>query len=207
MLTFDEPSHTYRHGGDLVPSVTQILGMMTDLSCIRESILEYAKTRGHGVHLGCELYDQDDLDWDSVGAELRPYIDAWADFRAKTGFVPIQIEQRVFHPHLRYAGTLDRSGIFQGELSIIDIKAVASMYPTTGMQTAAYAEAIHAGDPKAPKHTGRYAVQLLRTGKWKLHTYRDRTDWPVFVSALTLMNWAHRNNHKVAYEPAVKERA
>lgn len=201
MLTFDEASHAYHWNGMRVPSVTQILGAMTDLSAIPEANLNFARDRGHAVHYACELFDQDDLDWSSLDVRLVPYVEAWVDFRTKTGFVPTGIEEKVFHPGLRYAGTLDRRGIIEGEPSILDIKAVAAMYPTTGMQTAAYAEALNAGGAVSEKHTGRYGIQLLKTGKWKLNHYKDATDWPTFVSALTLINWANRNKQRIAYEP------
>lgn len=202
MLTFDEAAHVYHWNGVRVPSVTQVLGMMTDLSAIPEGNLNFARDRGHAVHYACELFDQDNLDWDSLDERLVPYVEAWADFRAKTGFVPTGIEERVFHPALRYAGTLDRRGIIDGEPSILDIKAVAAMYPTTGMQTAAYAAAWNAANQSTPdKMTGRYGIQLLKTGKWKLNHYKDATDWPTFVSALTLIGWADRNKTRISYDP------
>lgn len=200
MLTFDEASHAYHWNGARVPSVTQILGALTDLSAIPEANLNFARDRGHAVHYACELFDQDNLDWSSLDVRLVPYVEAWADFRVKTGFIPTGIEERVFHPGLRYAGTLDRRGIIEGQPSILDIKAVAAMYPTTGMQTAAYAEALNAGGT-VEKHTGRYGIQLLKTGKWKLNHYKDATDWPTFVSALTLINWANRNKQRIEYVP------
>lgn len=201
MLVFDEASHTYHWNGIRVPSVTQILGAMTDLSGIPGARLEFARDRGHAVHYACELFDQDDLDWSTLDPRLVPYVEGWADFRAKTGFIPTGIEEKVFHPGLRYAGTLDRRGVIDGQPSVLDIKAVAKMYPTTGMQTAAYAEALNAGTPGIEKHTGRYGIQLLPSGKWKLNHYSEVTDWPTFVSALTLINWANKNKQRIEYVP------
>lgn len=203
-LRFDPASHTYWMGDRRVPSVTQILGIMTDLEDIkrmRPGVIEHAADRGDAAHYGCELFDKGILDWDTVDEEIRPYIEAWADFRAKTGFEPDRIEAKVFHPGLIYAGTLDRTGTYEGEHALVDIKCVAAMYPTTGPQTAAYAEAIHAAEPATPKLTARYAVQLQPDGKWKLHPYRERSDFSVFVAARTLMGWADKNQQAIAYNP------
>lgn len=202
MLRFDEATHTYWLGDAKVPSVTSILKPMTDLDGIPPAILAYAADRGTAVHFGCELYDTDNLDWDSLDTELVPYIEAWAEFRAVTGFKPQLIESRVFHPGLFYAGTLDRTGVVEGELAILDIKTSKTMYPTVGMQLAAYAEALHASNPESQKHTARYAVQLKDDGTWKLHPYTDKADWPTFVALKTIVGWADKNKTRINYEPA-----
>lgn len=201
MIRFDEDTHTYWLGNAKVPSVTQVLSPLVDLSAIPPAILQYAADRGTAVHYGCELYDQDNLDWDSLDAELVPYIEAWAEFRAVMGFKPERIESRVFHPGLFYAGTLDRTGVLEGQRSIIDIKTSKTMYPTVGMQLAAYGEAIHAQEPETPKHTGRYAVQLKEDGTWKLHPYTDKADWPTFVALKTIVGWADKNQQRISYDP------
>lgn len=203
-LRFDAETHTYWHGEHRVPSVTQVLGAMTDLDEIRRlrpGVIEHASERGDAVHYGCELYDQGRLDWDTVGDEIRPYIEAWVKFRAETGFVPDAIEERVFHPVHKYAGTLDRRGTLHGVPSIVDIKCVAAMYPTTGLQTAAYAKAIEAAAPGTPQFA-RAAVQLLPTGQYKLHVYADRADWPTFLGMLNIIRWADKNKQRLLYEPA-----
>lgn len=201
MLTFDADTHTYRLGDAVVPSVTTILKAVTDLDGINPHILAYAADRGTAVHYACELYDLDDLDWSSLSDELVPYVEAWVDFRASTGFKPERIESRVFHPGLFYAGTLDRTGVLYDERSVIDIKTTATMYPWVGLQTAAYQEALHASEPEAPRHTKRYAVQLKNDGKWKLHEYKDPTDWPTFIALCTVLNWSNKHKARISYVP------
>lgn len=201
MLSFDADTHTYWLGDAKVPSVTTILKAVSDLDAIPPAILAHAAERGTAVHLGCELYDNDDLDWDSVSEELVPYIEAWVDFRATTGFKPILVESRVFHSGLFYAGTLDRTGVLYGDLAVVDIKTTATMYPWVGMQLAAYQEALHVSMPDEPKHTKRYAVQLKDDGRWKLHEYKEPTDWPTFVALRTLVNWSNKHKTRISYEP------
>lgn len=200
-LIFDEATHTYTMNGVRVPGVTTILSPLVDLSSIPARILKHAADRGTAVHYGTELYDEDNLDWDSLTPELLPYIEAWVDFRASTGFKPQRIEERIFHPGLFYAGTLDRTGYIDGELAVLDIKTSKTLYPTVGMQLAAYAEAMNASNPTAEKHTGRYAVQLKSDGTWKLQRYTDKSDWSVFVALRTLVGWADTNKTGIKYEP------
>ena len=202
MIRFDEATHTYWKGVERVPSVTQILAPLVDFSGIRMSVIERASERGRAVHYGTELYDQDNLDWDSLSPELRPYIEAWAEFRAKTLFVPMLIEKRVFHPGLMYAGTLDRAGLFDGELSVGDVKSSVTLYPTVSLQTVAYAEALNAENPTLPRHTGRFAVQLKRDGKYVLKRYTDKTDWPTFIALKTMTRWADLNQARISYDPS-----
>jgi hypothetical protein len=200
MLHFDPATHTYTHGGERIPSVTQILDMISDLDSIPSHILKHAAARGDAVHFACELHDRDDLAWETLEAELVPYVEAWIKFRQQTGFVPDKIEHRMFHPALRYAGTLDRTGTMGGKHVLIDLKAVVAVYPTTGPQLAAYEQLLKATEPDCPP-LERFAVQLKKDGNYKLHPYADRADYSVFVSALTLWKWANRNRQRVHYEP------
>jgi hypothetical protein len=201
VIRFDEASHTYWKGERRVPSVTQILAPMTSFEGIRPEVLDHARLRGQAVHYGCELFDQDNLDWGSVSAEQRPYIEAWALFRQQTGFVPDLIEERVFHPALEYAGTLDRAGWMDGKYVLADIKCVAAMSACTGPQTAAYAQALKAGRPDHPEVQERYAIQLQPTGRYKLHSYPERTDFSVFISMRTIIGWADKNQQRISYDP------
>lgn len=201
MLHFDADTHTYTIGGERLPSVTQVLEIITDLEGIPFRHLEYARGRGDAVHYACELHDQNDLDESTLEAELAPYVEAWIKFKRQTGFVVDKIEHRMFHPALLYAGTLDRTGTLDGRPAIVDIKAVAKVYPTTGPQTAAYEALLKATEPDGPKEYDRYSVQLCKNGTYKLHPYRDRADYSVFVSALTLWKWANRNQQRISYQP------
>lgn len=201
MLQFDAESHSYTIGQERLPSVTQVLDMISDLDSIPKHKLKYAAERGDAVHFGCELHDRDQLDWDTVDPELVPYIEAWIKFRRQTGFVPDKIEHRMFHPILRFAGTLDRTGILYDKPTVLDIKAVVKTYPTTGPQVAAYEALLKATEPDGPKTYERYAVQLCKDGTYRLHHYEDRADYSVFISALTLWKWANRNQQRISYDP------
>jgi hypothetical protein len=192
---FDADTHTYWLGERKVPGVTSILAPLVDFSFIKAEVLARKAALGQAVHFACELMDQDDLDWSTVPAELLPYVESYAQFKVDTGFVPHAIERKVFHPTHFYAGTLDGTGLIYGEPALLDRKCVAQLSPATGVQTAAYLEALKAeGDTfEHPMPKKRFAIQLRPDGKYRLKEYREPTDWPTFLALKTVLSWNQRN--------------
>lgn len=189
-LIFDEAEHIYTVGAQRVPSVTQILSPLVDFSMVPKAVLERAQQLGTAVHRATELFDLDDLDEDSLSDELLPFLTAWRKFRAETGFVPELIEQRFHHPALRFAGTLDRTGLMNGRRVLIDIKKMLTLGPVVGIQTAAYAELCRVHGHVVQD---RYGLGLRKDGSYRLVPFTDKGDWPVFLSLLTIRNY--RDKH------------
>lgn len=194
-LHFDAPTHTYRLNGRRVPSVTQITGTIAPLVGIPREVLEAKADLGTAVHLATEYHDQDDLDWDGLPDIVRPYLEAYARFRAETGFIPTRIEARVSNPTFAYAGTLDRIGTFARLKGVrttapclVDLKATYRIAPIYGVQTALYAAA---ASPK--KALLRFALQLKPDATYRLEQFADPSDLSVGLAALTLMNWRERH--------------
>lgn len=191
VLTFDEATHTYRFGGQVVPGVTSILAPLTGYDSVPASVLEAAANFGKAVHKACELDDLGELDEAALDPALVPYLQAWRQFSADHAVVWHEIEQPVYHPTLRYAGTPDRIGIVRGMDAVVDIKSTADLYPSVGPQLAAYA---NANRSRLSAHVmQRIAVQLKADGTYRKKTYTDTADFPVFCSLLTLRNWCQRN--------------
>jgi len=190
MLTFDAAAHRYYWDGQPVPGVTTILQPLTDFGAVSEEVLRAASEFGTAVHLACELSDKKTLDFKQLDEHLVPYLEAWHKF---SGDYEVQwngIEERVFHPKLRYAGTLDRRGIVRGRRAYVDIKSSVQLYPSVGPQLAAYARA---DDEVMGGAALRMAVQLRPDGTYHAKTYTDPSDWPVFASLLTLRSWCARH--------------
>lgn len=198
-LRFDAERHEYWLGDQRIPGVTEILGGLTDLDGIQQATLDRAARRGQAAHRATELFDAGTLDYDTLAPALAPYLEAWRRFRDDTEFVPEHIELRVFHPALRYAGTLDRIGVMRDDRWLIDIKTTTNVYPAVGPQTAAYAEAARAQGTDPGKRRG--VVRLQKDGHYKLHECRDTSDFAVFCSIKTLAAWASRNKTRVHYAP------
>lgn len=192
-LTFNAERHEYRHNGSVVPSVTQVLGPLYDWSMVKEELLRLAAERGDAVHTATELDDLGDLDESSVDPAIAGYLEAWRKFRADTGFVPDLIEQRVYHPLHRYAGTLDRGGMLGKRYALIDIKTSSQLHPATAIQTAGYAAA-HLARGGRPFQT-RHAVKLQADGRYSLSpSYTDQAgDFAVFLSLLTVARYREQH--------------
>jgi hypothetical protein len=203
-LTFEPEQHVYQVDGATVPSVTQVLSgfsQLIDYSSVPAFQLEFAAGRGTAAHKATELYDLGDLDEEGTREDdeqrtdhirLMPYVDAWKQFRADTGFEPSIIEQRMYHSLYGYAGTVDRIGVLYGELAVVEIKTTAKLWPATAIQVAAYQEAFNHGKTAKERAKRRYAVQLRPDGTYRLEQYEDPADWSCFLALLTLQNWNRR---------------
>ena len=190
-LTFNEAEHRYFYGEMELPSVTTALSVITDFSMVQPQVLERARVRGVAAHRATELDDLGTLDESSLSPVLVPYLDAWRLFRLQTGFIPDNIEERVFSLKHLYAGTLDRVGTLEKRFAkrvLIDIKARAVMTDDTGPQLAAYAQAwLDMTGEDLMDH--RYSVQLKPDGKYKLHHYQNVSDLGAFLGCLAVFNW------------------
>jgi hypothetical protein len=198
MLEFNEELHEYFLDGSRIPHVTQVTDLLTDYAAIPRATMEAAADRGTAVHLATQLWDDDDLDMDSLPDAVTPYVEAWAKFRRETGFVPAHIEYRVFSKTYRYAGTLDRTGIFTQmkgvkttEPVLLDLKATYKIMAAVGPQTAGYLQAYREQVDAQIKR--RFAVQLKADGTYRLEEFADPSDWSVFLSGLTILNWRQRH--------------
>lgn len=186
-IDFDADTHTYRVGGEVWPSVTQILAPLNDLSMVDPDVLARAAAFGSHVHEACHLDNMGVLDYDALDPALRPYVDAWRQFLADTRAVVISSECRIAHPKLRYVGTLDTAALIRKKPTIIDIKSGSVVPRTVGPQTAAYADAY-----VGPRIKDRLCVHL-NGGTYKVHPLREPTDLSIFRSALNLHYWRQKN--------------
>lgn len=189
-LTFDCATHTYRDNGAVIPGVTSLLAPLIDYSMVREEVLAMAAERGSAVHYATQLYDENNLDEDSIDIRILGYLNAWKRFRDDQQFEPYWIEKPLGHPVHRFGGTPDRFGRMKGERTALDIKTVSKLMPATAVQTAAYQELGRIND--MPTEC-RVAVQLKADGTYRMETYRSRDDWPTFLSLLTVHNWKTRH--------------
>jgi hypothetical protein len=191
-LRFEPEGHRYFLGSQQLPSVTQVLSMLDKFEGVPLDVLEAARQFGSHVHMACDLDNKGVLDEDALDPALRAYLECWRRFRAESGFVLLSSEERLVHPQLRVAGTLDDSGLMSNELSIIDIKS--GMVPrTVGYQTAAYLEMYALKHGKRPRR--RYCVQLnpeFALG-YKLHRLSKTTDYHMFVSCLNVWHDINSN--------------
>ncbi len=194
MLSFEPSTHTYRFDGELVPSVTQVLAPISSYAGIPRNILDTAAARGTYIHQCCEMLLWETLDWDSVMPEYAEYVRAFERFLLESGVEVELPEERVYHPGLRYAGTVDlvcrlpkRKKLRR---AIVDYKTSLKLMPSVGPQVAAYQEAQNASQPKGEeKVLDRYGLHLKKDGTYVLEPYESPNDMNVFRSCLVIHNF------------------
>lgn len=191
-LQFDEDRHIYTRNGKVLPSVTQIIAPIIEYpDAISEEVMAHAKLRGQAVHKACEIIDLGMEIDGPLDEQIEPYVDAWRLFVKEKGAIITHTEQRLHHPTMHYAGTLDARAQIDGEEWLIDRKAITTLHPAIGVQLAGY-------EGMLGKKMRRAAVQLKPDGRYVFREYNAKSDWPVFVSLLTIHNW-RLNNGKHAH--------
>lgn len=188
LLTFDAATHTYRFMGDVVPGVTSILQPLVDFSGVPKHVLDAKRDLGKRVHEACHYFDEDDLDEESVEADVEPYLKAWQRFIRESGARVVVAEQPVFEPMQMYAGTLDAVIEYRGERYIIDRKTSVATPISTGPQTAAYQRAL--GDTSI---TRRAAVRLRADGTYRFDPLNGADDWSCFAGCLALHRFKEKH--------------
>lgn len=182
-LEFDEASHTYRHQGRLIPSVTEILRPLTDFSGADPVKLEAGRRRGTAVHRVIELDNRGELDEESVDGEYLPRLNQWRLFIRESGFVVTGSEQRVHHRSFGYAGTVDVIGLWQNTTWVLDVKT-GRIPKSAGPQLAAYQMALE------PKPRRRLCVQIS-DNSYQLQECKGLSDFALFQSCLNI--WRFKN--------------
>lgn len=169
-LTFDDRlgAHTYRYNGVEIPSVSSLL------KPIQPDYGFASSETGTRVHKLLEAVDKGTI---RQGGELRGYVEGWVAFKRHTGYRSSHVETMVYHPTLRYAGTVDRIGTINGAPCVLDIKT-GQPDRWHGVQLAAYEEAAR-GD-LFEGTACRIGVYLSADATFKVVRYQETSD----VSAL-----------------------
>lgn len=191
-LEFDEVAHRYRLDGAHVPGVTRVLGPLYDFAGVAPGVLEHKRQVGEALHLAIELDLREELDPVSIDAEIAGYFEGWLRFRREKRFECFLSERRVASKKYRYAGTLDLAGLIDGVEAVFDAKVTAALHPAVALQTAAYLNAASEMG-LVRSNARRYALRLKPEGSYVLDQHRDRNDFAVFLSCLSVHNWRVRH--------------
>jgi hypothetical protein len=184
---FNPIGHVYTHEGRVVPSVTQVLTLagLDELAGVPRRCLARAAALGTAVHSACEFLDQDDLDLDSLDAEIVGYVLGWQKFKQEHEFSPVVIERRGIsagEEQLTYGFCLDRIGILGDREVLVDIKTGSKAAASWAIQTAAYAEAENFDGE-------RMSVHVAKDGSYTLIPHPDENDFAVWHHALEIAHW------------------
>lgn len=127
-LTYNDEDHSYQLDGRPVPSVTEIVGLLTarKYSDANAAMLQQAQRRGTAVHELCEAIDcgvdPEDLD---IEPELVGYVNAYLAFLRDWRPEWLYIEKPLYT--LDYAGRCDRIGIIARQVAVVEIKTTGTM--------------------------------------------------------------------------------
>ena len=188
-LTYNDSNHEYKLDGMIIPSVTQVLkgAGLVSLDFVNEQLLEEKADLGKKVHLTTELYDNGTLDLDELHPTLKAYLDSWIKFKEDFHFISTAIELQLFHKLYRYAGRIDRVGLANGVLTLIDIKSGIHT-KTHAIQTAAYTLLYNQDKKKGEQIKKRFTVYVKPEG-YKVEGNKGANDQNIFLSALTIHNF------------------
>lgn len=170
MNTYDPELHEYRINGVVVPSVTQIVGLLNPNFDRDITVIKQAAIRGTAVHEFCHLYDLG-VAPEEQSSEYAGYCEAYMrfvrDYRPEWEYaeLPIYSEMNM------YAGTLDRAGWIGKEYTVVDFKTTASFDKITKLmlaaQLAGYEQGLYEKTGKVA--TWQIGVQLKSNGKYTIH--------------------------------------
>ena len=182
---FDPAKHLFTVDGVTVPSVTQILKSvgLINFAGIPASVLNHKRDVGSAVHLATHYLDEDALDWSTVSEECEPYVRAYESFKRNSGFEPELIEYKSVAQvdGMRFGMIVDRTGVIGGKPTLLELK--------TGEPSASWPVQLAGYKLGLGGVRQRVALQLTKKGKYKIHTFADRNDEPIFKAALALCCW------------------
>lgn len=193
-LEFEEKHHIYKLNGLEIPSVTTIMGPLSDqvYATVDNAVLRKAGDRGTAVHNAIENYIKFGIE--DIDPEYAGYFDAFLRWYKEHGVTPYGAEIRLYHKGLLYAGTADLLAGVDGEDTLVDFKTTASMSEMLcGVQLEAYKKAIesHEGAIKLSK---KAILHLSKDGKYEMYHFHssDTECWKVFTALLAVRNYKQK---------------
>lgn len=180
-IDFDPEKHEYSVGGVKIPSVSEILAPLSAdrYDGLNPWMIKAAAAKGTAVHEATEMIDYGIEPEEDP--ELEPYLLAYQTFLCEHDVEWRMIERIVNYNRgidgelPIYAGTVDRYGMLDGELAVVDIKTYASMSTdamlNASCQTVLYRDAIEHHEvfsPNDPPIIRRYILHLRKDGSYRL---------------------------------------
>lgn len=170
MIEFNATTHTYTVGGDVVPSVSQILKktLFSDkFKFVKEEVLDRASEFGTNIHRALEMGFSDPL------TEEEEIVYQKAIKIREEYFIVDLMKEKMIYSRLGFAGTLDAYSLVLGEKSVIDYKTTATLdIEWVEWQLSLYAEGLEELGFQVDK---LYAIHIPKRGKGKLVEIKRKT--------------------------------
>ena len=191
VLDFDSETHTYRLDGVVLPSVTRLMEpLKTDTyGGIPDYVMDAAARRGTSVHEAIDLFLS--VGVSDISDEYAGYFEAWMQWFDAVNPNVKMTETLIYHPTLRYAGTVDCVCEIGGKTVLIDWKTTASMNENlVRVQLQAYQSALKA----IGVNVDEKRVVQIRDGKYaeKVYEGEDTEAWRVFLSLKTIWDYTQK---------------
>ncbi len=194
--TFNDNPHEYRgDDGVWIPSLTQTIHLagLSNFDGADAEVMAVAAKRGDDLHSLVETWSKEreyDPNW--LTDDIAGYFKGYLAFETDTGFVcdPAWTERPIIATiaGMRVGMKPDLFGRLGKSNAVVELKAASSVQASWSIQTALQELGIHNSN-----HVGRvqrFALQLFKTGRYKLHPYTDhQTDEMVGIAALRLVWW------------------
>lgn len=191
-LTFQENKHIYLLDGEMLPCVSDLCRFL-HREIYKDAPkwqMETAAERGTAVHSAAEALDKTGSA--AISEEYLPYLSAYKAFLQDHRPSWDLIEQPLWHPQHRYAGTVDRYGALSGEAALVDIKTTYTVYkPLCRAQLNLYRLMLIARG--YPVHR-MYILHLKKDGTYKLIPMD--TDEPLALALITIHNALSKKKRK-----------
>lgn len=191
-LTFHEKNHIYMLDGEQLPCVSDLCRFL-HREIYKDAPkwqMETAAERGTAVHAATQALDTTGRA--EIQEEYLPYLLAYKAFLQDYRPSWDVVEQPLYHPQHRYAGTIDRFGAVRGEAALIDIKTTFTVYkPLCRAQLNLYRLVLIARG--YPVHR-MYILHLKRDGTYKLIPME--TDEHLAYALITIHNALRKKRRK-----------
>lgn len=166
ILQFFDKGHVYMLDGEQIPCVSDLCRFLHREIYKEAPIwqLEAAADRGTKVHEATELLDKTGRA--EIEDDYLPYLEAYARFRREHEVAWELIEHPDYHPEHRYAGTIDRYGMVDGLLTLVDLKTTYTVYkPLCGASLNLYRMILEARKKRVEK---LLIIHLKKDGRYRL---------------------------------------
>jgi len=191
-LVFFDDKHQYQVGGEVLPSVSELLRFITReiYADVHQYTLDNAADRGKRVHQACENLDR--YNEVQIDQDILPYIQAYVDFIREYKPEWTRIEYACYHPDMGFAGTLDRYGKIKGDQYLVDLKTTSTSY--TNRETAQLNGYLKLAEANGLKVDKLAILQLKKDGTYKLKPI-DKDD-ALFMACYNLHKQTKKKRRK-----------
>jgi len=188
--TLDKIDHRYYLNGNLIPSVTQIIKLLTEdkFKYVDKKLLQDKADFGTEVHKEIENYDTGNYNWILTRTDVDILVQKYVEFCSDYNCKPKYNELSLYHSKLIYAGTIDKICTIDGKEVILDIKT-GRYYKEHYIQLAAYSQLVN--NNKLGRNLDGGLLYLSSEGyKFKMLSYKDMKEYfEVFKALLTIYNY------------------